>query len=96
MIASSQALMERASSKFMSDATLNSYSNTSYHNEELKSLTPYRFDKVQERAQLKQSVSKLVTILFPQLGKTAPTLNITSVSPLLSELHSVGRSPFLT
>ena len=32
--------------------------------EELKSLTRYRFDKVQERAKLKQSVSRLVTILF--------------------------------
>ena len=33
----------------MSDVNLKSYSVTSYHNEELKSLTRYRFDKVQER-----------------------------------------------
>ena len=30
----------------MSDVNLKSYSNTLYHNEELKSLTRYRFDKV--------------------------------------------------
>ena len=47
----------------MSDVNLKSYSDTSYHNEALKSLTRYRFDKVQERAWLKQSVSRLVTIL---------------------------------
>ena len=63
-----------------------SYSDTSYHNEELKSLTRYRFDKVQERAQLKQSVSRLVTILFPELEKLVPTLHMASVYALLSEL----------
>ena len=49
----------------MSDVNLKSYSDTSYHNEELKSLTRYRFDKVKERAKLKSSVSRLVCILFP-------------------------------
>ena len=34
----------------MSDVNLKSYSNTSYHNEELKSLTRCRFDKVKEWA----------------------------------------------
>ncbi|MEQ2819688.1 IS110 family transposase, partial [[Ruminococcus] torques] len=43
----------------MSGVNLQSYSNTSYHNEELKSLTRYRFDKVQERAKLKTSISRL-------------------------------------
>ena len=52
----------------MSGVNLHSYSDTSYHNEELKSLTRYRFDKVKERAKLKTSVSRLVNILFP--GKT--------------------------
>ena len=42
----------------MSDVDLKSYTDTSYHNEELKSLTRYRFDKVRERAKLKQSVSR--------------------------------------
>ena len=63
----------------MSDVNLKSYSDISYHNEELKSLTRYRFDKVQERARLKQSVSRLVTILFPELEKLVPTLHMASV-----------------
>ena len=72
-------------SMIMSDVNLKSYSDTSYHNEELKSLTRYRFDKVQERAQLKQSVSRLVTILFPELEKLVPTLHMSSVYALLIE-----------
>ena len=72
----------------MSDVNLKSYSDTSYHNEELKSLTRYRFDKVKERAQLKQSVSRLVTILFPELEKLVPTLHMASVYALLSEFPS--------
>ena len=75
----------------MSDVNLKSYSDTSYHNEELKSLTRYRFDKVQERAQLKQSVSRLVTILFPELEKLVPSLHLASVYALLSELPSAGK-----
>ena len=51
----------------MSDVDLKSYTDTAYHNEELKSLTRYRFNKVQERAKLKQSVARLVNILFPEL-----------------------------
>jgi transposase len=72
----------------MSDMNLNSYSDTSYHNEELKSLTRYRFDKVKERAKLKSSVSRLVCILFPELEKLVPTLHIASVYALLSEFPS--------
>ena len=55
----------------ISDVNLKSYSNTSYHNEELKSLTRYRFDKVKERAKLKSSVSRLVTILFREAARTS-------------------------
>ena len=69
----------------MSDVDLKSYTDTSYHNEELKSLTRYRFDKVRERAKLKQSVSRLVTILFPELEKLVPTLHMASIYALLSE-----------
>ena len=47
-------------SMLMSDVNLKSYSDTSYHNEELKSLTRYRFDKVKERSALKISISRLV------------------------------------
>ena len=70
----------------MSDVVLTSYTATSYHNEELKSLTRYRFEKVQERARLKQSVARLVNILFPELEKLVPTLHMQSVYALLSEL----------
>lgn len=69
----------------LSGVVLESYTNTSYHNEELKSLTRYRFDKVQERARLKQSVSRLIAILFPELEKLVPSLHMVSVYALLSE-----------
>ncbi len=72
-------------SMLMSDVNLKSYSDTSYHNEELKSLTRYRFDKVKERAKLKTSVSRLVNILFPELEKLVPSLHMASVYALLSE-----------
>ena len=69
----------------MSDAGLKPYTDTAYHNEELKSLTRYRFDKVKERAKLKQSVARLVCILFPELEKLVSSLHIASVYALLSE-----------
>ena len=40
---------------------------------------------VRERAKLKQSVSRLVTILFPELEKLVPSLHGVSVYALLSE-----------
>ena len=70
----------------MSGVVLKSYTAISYHNEELKSLTRYRFDKVQERAKMKQSVSRLVNILFPELEKLVSKLHIASVYSLLEEL----------
>ena len=69
----------------LSDAGLKPYTNTAYHNEELKSLTRYRFDKVKERAKLKSSVSRLVCILFPELEKLVSTLHMASVYALLEE-----------
>lgn len=69
----------------LSDAGLKPYTDTAYHNEELKSLTRYRFDKVKERAKLKTSVSRLVCILFPELEKLVPTLHMASVYALLEE-----------
>lgn len=77
-------------SMLMSDMNLKSYSDTSYHNEELKSLTRYRFDKVQERSKLKTSVSRLVCILFPELEKLVPSLHMVSVYALLSEFPSAS------
>ena len=50
-----------------SESSDNAYSLQTYQNEELKSLTRYRTDKVNQRSKLKQSLSRLVTILFPEL-----------------------------
>lgn len=69
----------------LSDAGLKPYTNTAYHNEELKSLTRYRFDKVKDRAKLKSSIARLVCILFPELEKLVPSLHIASVYSLLEE-----------
>ena len=69
----------------MSDVDLKPYSDTSYHNEELKSLSRYRFTKVQERAKLKTSVTRLVQILFPELEKLISIIHIISVYSLLEE-----------
>ena len=69
----------------MSDVDLKSYTDTLYHNEELKSLTRYRFDKVSQRAKLRQSVARLVNILFPELERLVPSLHLASVYALLSE-----------
>jgi transposase len=74
----------------MSDVNLKSYSDTSYHNEELKSLTRYRFDKVKERSKLKISISRLVTILFPELEHLVLTLHMVSIYALLSEFPSAS------
>ena len=71
----------------LSDAGLKPYTDTAYHNEELKSLTRYRFDKVKERAKLKSSVSRLVCILFPELEKLVPSLHTASVYTLLELLE---------
>lgn len=69
----------------LSDVGLKPYTDTAYYNEELKSLTRYRFDKVKERGRLKQSITRLVCILFPELEKLVPTLHIVSVYALLEE-----------
>ena len=75
----------------LSDVSLKPYTDTVYHNKELKSLTRYRFDKVKERAQLKQSVSRLVCILCPELEKLVPTLHLASVYALLYEFPGAGQ-----
>lgn len=75
----------------MSDVNLKSYTDTAYHNEELKSLTRYRFDKVQERAKLKVSVSRLVTILFPELEGLVSTLHLASIYTLLGEFPGAAQ-----
>ena len=69
----------------MSDVGLKPYTDTAYHNEELKSLTRYRFDKVKVRAKLKSSIARLVCILFPELEKLVSSLHMASVYALLDE-----------
>ena len=71
-----------------SDVSLKPYSDILYHNEELKSLTRYRFDKVSQRAKLKQSISRLVNILFPELETLVSTLHVIAIYALLSEFPS--------
>jgi transposase len=75
-------------SMIMSDVSLKPYSDKLYHNEDLKSLTRYRFDKVSQRAKLKQSVSRLVNILFPELETLVSTLHGKAVYELLLEFPS--------
>lgn len=72
----------------LSDENLKPYSDILYHNEELKSLTRYRFDKVRERAALKNSIARLVNILFPAIEKLVPTLHMKSIYALLLEFPS--------
>ena len=72
-------------SMLMSDVKIKSYTDTAYHNEELKSLTRYRFDKVRERAKLKTSVSRLVCILFPELESVVSSVHLSAVYALLKE-----------
>jgi transposase len=72
-------------SMIMSDVSLKPYSNILYHNEDLKSLTRYRFNKVSERSKLKQSVSRLLNILFPELDKLVSTVHLKAIYTLLSE-----------
>lgn len=72
----------------MSDVSLKPYSDKLYHNEDLKSLTRYRFDKVAQRAKLKQSISRLVNILFPELETLVSTLHGKAVYALLLEFPS--------
>lgn len=75
----------------MSGLDLKSYSKTSYHNEVLKSLTRYRFSKVQARAKLKVSISRLVNILFPELSDLCSDLHTAYVHAVLFEFPSAAR-----
>lgn len=69
----------------LSDIGLKPYTDIAYHNEELKSLTRYRFSKVQDRAKLKSSVSRLVCILFPELEKLVSSIHLAAIYALLEE-----------
>ena len=54
----------------------------------MTNLQRYRFDKVSQRAKLKQSVSRLVNILFPELETLVSTLHGKAIYALLSEFPS--------
>lgn len=69
----------------LTDSSLKPYSISSYHRENLKSLTRYRFTKVQERSKLKSSISRLVTILFPELTQIVSCIHIASIYAILEE-----------
>jgi Transposase and inactivated derivatives len=75
----------------LSDLSLKPYSDKAYHNEELKSLTRYRFVKVKARAKLKASISRLVCILFPELEQLVPSLHMTSVYALLENFPGTSQ-----
>lgn len=77
-------------SMIMSDVSLKPYSDTVYHNEDLKSLSRYRFDKVSDRSKLKQSVSRLVNILFP--GTRKACINTSRKSRLCASFRVPRRS----
>ena len=68
---------------------LKPYSNLSYHISELKSLVRHRFRLVEERSKFKVSLSRLVTIVFPELEKIVWSISQNSMLYLLYELPSV-------
>lgn len=80
-------------SMLLSDAGLKPYTDTAYHNEELKSLTRYRFDKVKERAKLKSSVSRLVCILFPEMESWSPRFTRPLFTPYWRNFPAQSRLP---
>lgn len=64
------------------------YSNLSYHISELKSLVRHRFRLLQERSKFKTSLSRLITIVFPELESIVWSISQNSVLYLLNELPS--------
>lgn len=75
-------------SMLISYVDLKPYTRQLYHTLELKSLTRYRFNKVSERSKLKMSISRLVTILFPELEKLFSSIHAKSSYAILSEFGS--------
>ena len=62
----------------------------SYHNSELKSLTRYRFEMAQERGKLKISITRLVTILFPELFQCVYSIHSTAIYQMLLNYPSAN------
>lgn len=71
-----------------SNLDLTPYTHAAFQNEELKSLTRYRFDKVRQRAKLKQPLARLVNILFPELEETVSTLHLNCIYSMLLKYPS--------
>lgn len=67
---------------------LKPYSNLSYHISELKSLVRHRFRLIEERSKFKISLSRLITIVFPELEKIVWSISQNSILYLLNELPS--------
>ena len=59
----------------------------------LKSLTRYRFDKITQRSKLKQSPSRLVNILFPELESVLFTFHSNSIYVMLQNIRVQKMSP---
>ena len=64
--------------------TLTPYVPVSYHRKELKSLTRYRFNLVQDCSVLKVSFSRLMNLIFPELETIVHELQVNSVYQLMS------------
>lgn len=73
----------------MSELNLKPYSKTSYHISELKSLTRYRSRKVQERALLRTSISRLVDILFPEIATAFSSVHTATAYTVLKSFASI-------
>lgn len=67
---------------------LKPYVPASYHSQELKSLTRYRFHLVQDSSRLKVSFSRLMTIIFPELQPIVKELQVNSVYQLMKNYPS--------
>lgn len=67
---------------------LTPYAPISYHNQELKSLTRYRFRLVDECSKLKVSFSRLMTIIFPELEPIVKNIQVNSVYHLMKNYPS--------
>ena len=77
------------------DITL--YTHDAFQNEELRSLTGYRFEKVRQRAKLKQSLAGLVNILFSELEEAVSTLHLNCIYSMLLKYPSakdIAKSKF--
>ena len=63
----------------------------SYQIQELKTLTRYRSRLVSQRSKLKQSISRLVDILFPELPSVCSSATQASIKALLLEFPSASQ-----